>query len=123
MTTPATLVSAGLVAGTSVAGALFGTATIKPIESNIAAKPWASATAGSGSSTAGLAIDGDLSAKFRRTASKTKDDTRWFIGELRKELETWTNRKSRRVKNGRVPECLTLTTNVVGRRRAHRRTR
>ncbi|ONI92573.1 hypothetical protein ALI22I_02990, partial [Saccharothrix sp. ALI-22-I] len=59
LTALATLVSAGLVAGTAPAGAIFGTADIKPIESNIAAKSWASATAGSGSSTAGLAIDGD----------------------------------------------------------------
>ena len=59
LTTLATLVSAGLLAGTAPAGAIFGTANIKPIESNIAAKSWASATAGSGSSTARLAIDGD----------------------------------------------------------------
>ncbi|PSL57081.1 arabinogalactan endo-1,4-beta-galactosidase [Saccharothrix carnea] len=59
LTTLATLVSAGLAAGTAPAGAIFGTANIKPIESNIATKPWSSATAGSGSSTARLAIDGD----------------------------------------------------------------
>ncbi|KOX15221.1 hypothetical protein ADK67_41890 [Saccharothrix sp. NRRL B-16348] len=64
LTTLATLVSAGLVAGTAPAGAIFGTADIKPIESNIAAKPWASATAGSGSSTAGLAVDGDLTTAW-----------------------------------------------------------
>src|SRR5688500_1700637 len=59
LTTLATMVSTGLVVGTAPAGAIFGTADIKPIESNIAAKSWASATAGSGSSTAGLAVDGD----------------------------------------------------------------
>ncbi|MCO1580421.1 glycosyl hydrolase 53 family protein, partial [Crossiella sp. SN42] len=41
------------------AHALYGTADIKPIESNIAAKFWASATASSGSSTAPSAIDGN----------------------------------------------------------------
>src|SRR5687768_7631333 len=64
LTTLATLVSAGLVAGTAPAGAIFGTADIKPIESNIAAKPWASVTSGSGSSTAGLAVDGDLTTAW-----------------------------------------------------------
>jgi arabinogalactan endo-1,4-beta-galactosidase len=65
LTTLATLVSAGLVAGAAPAGAIFGTADIKPIESNIAAKPWSSATAGSGSATAGLAIDGDPTTSWR----------------------------------------------------------
>lgn len=41
------------------AHAIYGTADIKPIESNIAAKFWASATASSGSETAKRAIDGD----------------------------------------------------------------
>jgi arabinogalactan endo-1,4-beta-galactosidase len=59
MTTLATVVSTGLLMAPAPAGAIFGTADIKPVESNIAAKFWASATASSGSSTAGLAIDGD----------------------------------------------------------------
>jgi arabinogalactan endo-1,4-beta-galactosidase len=41
------------------AHAIYGTADIKPIESNIAAKFWASATASSGSATASSAIDGN----------------------------------------------------------------
>lgn len=65
LTTLSTLVAAGLVAGAAPAGAIFGTADIKPIESDIAAKPWSSATAGSGSSTAGLAIDGDPTTAWR----------------------------------------------------------
>ncbi|WP_433019598.1 glycosyl hydrolase 53 family protein [Kribbella sp. CA-294648] len=50
-----------VAAGTQMvpAHAVFGTADIKPIESNIAGKFWASATATSGSSTAKLAVDGD----------------------------------------------------------------
>ncbi len=59
LTTLATTVVAGLLVAPAPAGATYGTADIKPIESNIAAKSWASATASSGSSTAGLAVDGD----------------------------------------------------------------
>jgi arabinogalactan endo-1,4-beta-galactosidase len=55
----AALVSAGMLAAPAPAHAVFGTADIKPIESNIAAKFWASATASSGASTARLATDGD----------------------------------------------------------------
>ena len=58
-TTLVTMMSATLLMVPTSAHATFGTADIKPIESNIAAKAWASATAGSGSSSAGLAIDGD----------------------------------------------------------------
>jgi arabinogalactan endo-1,4-beta-galactosidase len=59
VTTVAAMVSTTLLMVPAPAGAIFGTADIKPIESNIAAKAWASATASSGSSTAGLAIDED----------------------------------------------------------------
>ncbi|MGN9913492.1 glycosyl hydrolase 53 family protein [Phytohabitans sp. LJ34] len=59
VTALAALVSAGMLAAPTPAHAVFGTADIKPIESNIAAKFWASATASSGASTARLATDGD----------------------------------------------------------------
>ncbi|MER7480238.1 glycosyl hydrolase 53 family protein [Streptomyces sp. NPDC126510] len=59
VTTVATVVSATLLIVPAPARATFGTADIKPIESNIAAKEWASATAGKSSPNAGLAIDGD----------------------------------------------------------------
>ena len=59
VTALAALVSAGMLAAPTPARAVFGTADIKPIESNIAAKFWASATASSGASTARLATDGD----------------------------------------------------------------
>ncbi|MGP3982470.1 glycosyl hydrolase 53 family protein [Streptomyces sp. KR80] len=58
LTVLATVV-AGMFTATAPAHAIYGTADIKPIESNIAAKFWASATASSGSSTARLAIDGN----------------------------------------------------------------
>ena len=51
--------TAGMLMTSGQAHAVFGTADITPIESNIAAKFWASATASSGSSTAGSAIDGN----------------------------------------------------------------
>ncbi|NUT46442.1 MAG: hypothetical protein HOV94_03845 [Saccharothrix sp.] len=53
------VVIAGLLTSPVPAGATHGTAVIKPIESDIAAKPWATASASSGSPTAGLAVDGD----------------------------------------------------------------
>ncbi|MER7900922.1 glycosyl hydrolase 53 family protein [Streptomyces sp. NPDC096046] len=63
--TLATVGSATLLMVPAPAHATFGTADIKPIESNIAAKPWASATAGNGSPTAGLAIDGDPTTSWQ----------------------------------------------------------
>ncbi|TDC85663.1 hypothetical protein E1193_02275 [Micromonospora sp. KC606] len=66
-----TLVSTAILAAPTPAQAVFGTADIKPIESNIAAKYWASATASSDSSTARLAIDGDPTTSWyadRRSA-------------------------------------------------------
>ncbi|TDB78141.1 glycosyl hydrolase 53 family protein [Micromonospora sp. KC723] len=66
-----TLVSTAILAAPSPAQAIFGTADIKPIESNIAAKFWASATASSDSSAARLAIDGDPTTSWyadRRSA-------------------------------------------------------
>lgn len=41
------------------AAALYGDVDIKPVESNLSAKPWVSVDAGSGASTAELAIDQD----------------------------------------------------------------
>jgi arabinogalactan endo-1,4-beta-galactosidase len=55
----AVLVSAVVFAPFTPVHATYGSAEIKPIESNIAAKFWTSATASSGSSTAHLAVDGD----------------------------------------------------------------
>jgi arabinogalactan endo-1,4-beta-galactosidase len=55
----ALLVSAGTLAPYTPAHAIFGSADIKPIESNVAAKFWTSAVSSSGSSSARLAVDGD----------------------------------------------------------------
>lgn len=64
-TTLVTMVSATLLMVPAPAHATFGAADIKPVESNIAAKEWASATAGDGSSNAGLAIDGDPTTSWQ----------------------------------------------------------
>uniref|UniRef100_UPI00122EA4D3 discoidin domain-containing protein n=1 Tax=Streptomyces tailanensis TaxID=2569858 RepID=UPI00122EA4D3 len=64
-TTLVTMVSANLLMVPKPAHATFGTADIKPIESNIAAKPWAAATAATGSSNARLAIDGDPTTSWQ----------------------------------------------------------
>jgi hypothetical protein len=68
-----------IVVGVGVAGALvasavslsatqvtavFGEAVIDPVESNIAAKPWASVAASSGAASAGLAIDQDVATAW-----------------------------------------------------------
>jgi arabinogalactan endo-1,4-beta-galactosidase len=75
----ATVEGTGMQVAPAPAHATFGTADIKPIESNIAAKFWASATASSGSATARQAIDGDP------TTSWSADDARgqpWLTVDL-----------------------------------------
>jgi len=49
----------GALGPADAASALYGTAEIQPIESNLAVKPWVEATASSGAATASLAADGD----------------------------------------------------------------
>ncbi|MGW5049798.1 hypothetical protein [Actinokineospora sp. NPDC004072] len=56
---------------------------------------------------------GVLQAKFRRTAARTGPDTDWFLGEVRKELNSWIHPNTGRVKRGRLPQYLIFTTNVV----------
>ncbi|TDB81673.1 glycosyl hydrolase 53 family protein [Micromonospora sp. KC721] len=83
----ATLVSTAMFAAPTPAQAIFGTADIKPIESNIAAKFWASATASSGASTARLAIDGDPTTSWyadRASAHQLTVDLGGTYDNLRK---------------------------------------
>ncbi len=56
---------------------------------------------------------GVLQAKFRRTAGQTGPDTDWFVNEVRKELNSWIKKDSKRVTRGRLPQYLILSTNVV----------
>ncbi|WP_026925596.1 glycosyl hydrolase 53 family protein [Glycomyces arizonensis] len=53
------LAGAGVLGSGSPASALYGETEIEPVESNLAAKYWVEATAGSGASTAPLSIDQD----------------------------------------------------------------
>jgi arabinogalactan endo-1,4-beta-galactosidase len=69
----AALVLAGALVGAlgpaAPAAALYGEADLRPIESNLAAKPWVEATAASGAETAGLAIDQDADTAWLATES------------------------------------------------------
>ncbi len=56
---------------------------------------------------------GVLQAKFRRRPLGTTSDARWFVGQVEAELTKWSDPESHRVKWGRLPEYLLLTTNVV----------
>lgn len=49
---------------------------------------------------------GVLQAKFKRAPTTTRADTDWFLKEVNKELQTWSDPDSRRVKRGRVPQYL-----------------
>ncbi|MGC9539773.1 glycosyl hydrolase 53 family protein [Streptomyces sp. UG1] len=78
-TTLVTVASATLLMAPTPANAIYGSADIKPIESNIAAKAWASATAGSGSSQAGLAIDGDPTTSWHPDRAGARE---WLTVDL-----------------------------------------
>ena len=56
---------------------------------------------------------GVLQAKFKTTVTTTEADTRWLLGEIRKELKVWANEKSSRRRRGRLPQYLIFTTNVA----------
>ncbi|MEV3938422.1 glycosyl hydrolase 53 family protein [Glycomyces sp. NPDC049804] len=57
----------GALGPADAASALYGTADIQPIESNLALKPWVEATASSGAATAPLAVDGDSGTAWAPT--------------------------------------------------------
>ncbi|MCH7230539.1 glycosyl hydrolase 53 family protein [Glycomyces sp. L485] len=63
------LVGAGVLGTAAPASALYGEADIRPVESNLAAGHWVEATAGSGESTAALAIDQDPDTAWSATES------------------------------------------------------
>ncbi|MEV4179183.1 glycosyl hydrolase 53 family protein [Nonomuraea sp. NPDC049709] len=72
LTVLVTALVAGMFTAPASAHATFGTAHIKPIESNIAAKFWTSATASSGLPTARLAIDGDPTTSWYADGSSAR---------------------------------------------------
>jgi hypothetical protein len=54
---------------------------------------------------------GVLQAKFKETVG-TNQDTSWFLGRVRAEMDAWTTPAKRRVVDGRRPEYLIFATNV-----------
>ncbi len=56
---------------------------------------------------------GVVQAKFKRQPTRTGVDANWFNDQVQKELKKWVDPDSSRVKRGRVPRYLVVTTNVV----------
>ncbi|KUL23726.1 hypothetical protein ADL12_38800 [Streptomyces regalis] len=56
---------------------------------------------------------GVLQAKFRKRPEDAASNAKWLVGHMIAELEEWANPESNRVRNGRVPNYLLVTTNVV----------
>ncbi len=54
---------------------------------------------------------GVLQAKLKETTG-TNQDTSWFLGRVKAEMDAWTNPAKRRVIDGRVAEYLIFKTNV-----------
>ncbi|MFF0293025.1 tetratricopeptide repeat protein [Kitasatospora sp. NPDC004614] len=56
---------------------------------------------------------GVLQAKFRSRPEGTGKDADWLIGHIKAELDAWGDPASNRVRKGRIPDYLLITTNVV----------
>ncbi|WP_157488786.1 hypothetical protein [Pseudofrankia sp. DC12] len=56
---------------------------------------------------------GVVQAKYLRRPGDTASGERWFAAQVKAELEKWLEPDSVRVKKGRVPDYLLMTTNVV----------
>ncbi|MBB4921464.1 tetratricopeptide repeat protein [Kitasatospora kifunensis] len=56
---------------------------------------------------------GVLQAKFRSRPEGPGKDADWLIGHIKAELDAWGNPASHRVRKGRLPDYLLITTNVV----------
>ncbi|MEU2598755.1 hypothetical protein ABZ669_16265 [Streptomyces hirsutus] len=56
---------------------------------------------------------GILQAKFLQRPRGTTQDTAWFLNVVRAELRQWANPKSKRAREGALPEYLLFCTNVV----------
>lgn len=59
----------GALGPADTASALYGTAEIQPIESDLSGKPWVEATASSGAETAALAVDDDPATAWAPTGA------------------------------------------------------
>ncbi|MFE2468736.1 NACHT domain-containing protein [Streptomyces mirabilis] len=56
---------------------------------------------------------GVLQAKFLQRPRGTTQDTAWFLNQVRSELRQWANPKSKRARDGALPDYLLFSTNVV----------
>ncbi|MEU6411267.1 tetratricopeptide repeat protein [Microbispora sp. NPDC046933] len=56
---------------------------------------------------------GVLQAKFRKRPEGTAKDADWLIDQIDSELRAWANPASNRVRRGRLPEYLLITSNVI----------
>jgi hypothetical protein len=56
---------------------------------------------------------GVLQAKYKEKVTASGQDTAWFLGRVKAELDAWTNPNKRRVRDGRVPEYLIFATNIA----------
>jgi tetratricopeptide (TPR) repeat protein len=56
---------------------------------------------------------GVLQAKFRKRPEGTAKDAEWLIDQVNSELRAWADPQSNRVRKGRLPEYLLITSNVV----------
>ncbi|MER5521283.1 tetratricopeptide repeat protein [Streptomyces sp. NPDC002763] len=56
---------------------------------------------------------GVLQAKFRKRPEGTAKDAEWLIDQIKSELRAWADPQSNRVRRGRFPEYLLITSNVV----------
>ncbi|MGW2790312.1 tetratricopeptide repeat protein [Streptomyces sp. NPDC001251] len=56
---------------------------------------------------------GVLQAKFRKRPEGTAKDAEWLIEHINSELRAWADPSSNRVRKGRLPEYLLITSNIV----------
>lgn len=55
---------------------------------------------------------GIMQAKYKMRLCETRADTAWLHGQIESELDAWADPARRRVRDGRRPEYLIITTNV-----------
>jgi hypothetical protein len=56
---------------------------------------------------------GVLQAKYKEKVTASGQDTAWFLGRVKAEMNAWTNPNKRRVRDGRLPEYLIFATNIA----------
>lgn len=56
---------------------------------------------------------GVLQAKYKEKVTASGQDTAWFLGRVKAEMDAWTNPNKRRVRDGRSPEYLIFATNIA----------